>query len=185
MFNLLDNGFNFLFSIPCYFYYLSSLLCLGFKREIGQNEVTPKHIKHKSSLSGTYLIFPSKALTVCSEKVGYFNSTYAIFRHIFAQMGAFINIIMNWLSSMSCLTWIILVHKTAYSFACQTAKKPPDPFNRCRSVLIKLIIILMSSSRQCMFSINTHPLQRDVRPSIGHLDPSLLSNESFMKLVCI
>ena len=44
----------------------------------------------QSLSSGTFSVFPSKSLTTCSEQVGHFDFTYAFFRHIFAQMEAYL-----------------------------------------------------------------------------------------------
>lgn len=79
----------------CYFYYhvLPCLICFGLKRERIINRVTPAQIQLQSSSSGTHSVFPSKSLTACSEQVGHFNFTYAIFRHVFAQMGAYLQLL--------------------------------------------------------------------------------------------
>eukprot|EP00957_Ditylum_brightwellii_P006812 516140-Ditylum_brightwellii.AAC.3 len=99
-------------------------------------------------------------------------------------MGAFMNVHSIWSAILSCLAWICLIYKAAYSFVGQTVKKPPDPTRSFRGGMVKwiiMIIISQSKINQSILPIDALQLQEDVRPDVSNLDPSLLSDESFLK----
>ena len=72
-------------------------------------------------------MFPSRLFIVCCESVGQFDATYAIFRHIFAQMGAFFKFLHLCDVLNSCVSLVSGALKAPYAYVSQTLKKPPDP----------------------------------------------------------
>ena len=198
LFKIISVSFKLPFQLLCSLYILSRFICLGLKRENDQEVVTPKHIKSKSQSSGTYSIFPSKPFSVCSEKVGHFSFTYAIFRHVFAQMGAFINTNSVLATILSCLIWVILQYKVFYTYIGQTLKKPPDPRRKLGKGLVKgtfkvfmilsnihLRILLLDAAMHYDYSQCLDLLYREeeeaMRFNARNLDPLLFSNEAFLK----
>ena len=118
-------------------------ICFGLKRENKPSKVKyviPNHLQLFISCPGTYVIFPSRMFSVCCENVGQFNATYAIFRHIFAQMGAFFKFVHLCDMLNSCVSLVCGAFKAPYTYVSQTLKKPPDPRSIVKQWAVKLLV---------------------------------------------
>lgn len=113
-------------------------------------------------------------------------------------MGAFINTNSVLATILSCLIWVILQYKVFYTYIGQTLKKPPDPRRKLGKGLVKgtfkvfmilsnihLRILLLDAAMHYDYSQCLDLLYREeeeaMRFNARNLDPSLFSNEAFLK----
>ena len=103
-------------------------LCFWLKRENNYKDVTQKQVKCLCySCPGPYNVFAPKPFSVCSEEVGHFVATYALFKSFFNQFGGFLLLLTA--SDHLLFMYHVLgdTLKVPYTFALQCLKKPPDP----------------------------------------------------------
>ena len=135
--------------------------------------------------------------------MGQFNATYVIFRHIFAQMGAFFQLVHLCDMLKSYMSLICGVCKAPYTYVFQTLKKHSDLRGIVKQWTMKLLaksilgllavttkaqvigILVQDIIYYCTFKYVYGRLlqkQREKCPvnSID-IDPSLLSNDTFLK----
>ena len=123
--------------------FLICSLCFRLKRENSSKVkklVTPKHLKHLNSCPGIYNVFATKQFSVCSEEVGHFTATYALFKFVFNQFGGHFILQMGDDHVYFWLTVLGADLKIAYTYACKRLKKPPDPWRRLSKSFMHLFM---------------------------------------------
>ena len=85
-------------------------------------------------------MFATKQFSVCSEEVGHFTATYALFKFVFNQFGGHFILQMGNDHVYFWLTVLGADLKIAYTYACKRLKKPPDPWRRLSKSFMHLFM---------------------------------------------
>eukprot|EP00957_Ditylum_brightwellii_P212087 15366948-Ditylum_brightwellii.AAC.2 len=104
----------------------------------------PKHLQLFVPCPGSYTVFPPRPLSACSEAVGSFQATYAIFRHAFAQMRAFMQV-FNLLDELQAyILFLRLKLSVPYTYIGKVILKTPDPRRLASKGIFRLLLTILS-----------------------------------------
>ena len=111
----------------------------------------PTHLPLFVLCSGSYVMFPSISFSICSETVGSFQATYAIFRHAFVQMGAFMQV-FNLLDELQTyILFLCLKLRVPSIYVGKAITKPPDSRQLASKVIFKLLLTILAIYSRTLF----------------------------------